>query len=258
MPKVFVITLLAVLSMVFAVPGFSQSITSVNDLEGKLIAVPQGTIADVLVMETIPNTALVYFKDAQACLDALDAGAVSAAAYDEPVMRSLMRDYEGLVMLPEFITDDTYALAVNKKNTELKKTMDDVIKELQASGRLTELKNRWFDYAKDGPPPEMVKTEGQKVLRFGTASVVEPFTFKNAKGNVVGLDIELAGYIAQKLGMRLQIVDMPFGDMIPALQAGKVDMIGACITVSPSREQMVLFSAPYYKGGIVAIVKADQ
>lgn len=261
MHKTFAVTLFIVLGTVFfAGTGFSQPITSVNDLEGKLVAVPQGTLADVLVMETIPNTAVVYYEDAKACLDALKAGPASAAAYDEPVMRSLLRNYPDLIMLPEFITNDTYGLAVNLKNTELKNTMDKVIRESLVSGKLAEMEARWFAYSTDepAPEPEVLKAQGQKVLRFGTAAVVEPFTFKNANGDIIGLDIELAGYIAQELGMRLQIVDMPFDEMIPALQAGKVDMIGACITISPNRKQMVLFSIPYYRGGIVAVVKAGQ
>jgi polar amino acid transport system substrate-binding protein len=48
---------------------------------------------------------------------------------------------------------------------------------------------------------------------------------------------------------------MDFGAMIPALISGKVDMIGACITITEERAKSVLFSAPYYTGGIAALVK---
>jgi polar amino acid transport system substrate-binding protein len=71
----------------------------------------------------------------------------------------------------------------------------------------------------------------------------------------VGFDIELASYVAQKLGMKIEIVNMDFGEMIPALTTGKVDMIGACITISDERSKSVLFSEAYYKGGIAALVK---
>ncbi len=43
--------------------------------------------------------------------------------------------------------------------------------------------------------------------------------------------------------------------MIPALMAGKVDMIGACITITEERKKSVLFSEPYYTGGISALVR---
>jgi polar amino acid transport system substrate-binding protein len=75
---------------------------------------------------------------------------------------------------------------------------------------------------------------------------------------VVGFDIELAQYVAKKLGKKLEIVNMDFGAMIPALISGKVDMIAACITVTQERSQSVLFSAPYYTGGIAALVRESK
>ncbi|MDD8047297.1 MAG: transporter substrate-binding domain-containing protein [Verrucomicrobiota bacterium] len=48
---------------------------------------------------------------------------------------------------------------------------------------------------------------------------------------------------------------MEFGGMIPALISGKVDIIGACITITPERAERVLFSEPYYTGGIAALVR---
>jgi polar amino acid transport system substrate-binding protein len=92
-------------------------------------------------------------------------------------------------------------------------------------------------------------------LRFGTASVTEPFSFVDSRQQVVGFDIELAHYIARELSMQLEIVDMEFGGMIPALISEKVDIIGACITITEERAKKVLFSQPYYRGGIAAIVK---
>lgn len=72
---------------------------------------------------------------------------------------------------------------------------------------------------------------------------------------VVSFDIELAMYIARHLDMRLEVVNMDFGGMIPALIAGKVDLIGACITITDERAKSVLFSEPYYRGGIAVIVR---
>jgi polar amino acid transport system substrate-binding protein len=94
-----------------------------------------------------------------------------------------------------------------------------------------------------------------EVLRFGTASVTEPFSFVDGSQQVVGLDIEIAARVAQRLNRKLEIVNMEFGGMIPALIAGKVDLIGACITITEERKKSVLFSEPYYTGGISALVR---
>ena len=65
--------------------------------------------------------------------------------------------------------------------------------------------------------------------------MTEPFSFVDGSQEIVGFDIELAKYIARHLGMQLEIVDMDFGGLIPALIAGKVDLIGACITITDER-----------------------
>jgi polar amino acid transport system substrate-binding protein len=69
------------------------------------------------------------------------------------------------------------------------------------------------------------------------------------------MDAEFAARVAAKLNRKLEIVNMDFGAMIPALIAGKVDMIGACITITDERKKSVLFSESYYTGGISALVR---
>ena len=103
--------------------------------------------------------------------------------------------------------------------------------------------------------PEIVLDGANGTLVLGTAAVTEPFSFVDGSQQVVGLDIEIAQRVAKKLGMKLEVVNMDFGGMIPALVSGKVDMIAACITITEERGQKVLFSEPYYQGGIAALVK---
>jgi polar amino acid transport system substrate-binding protein len=76
----------------------------------------------------------------------------------------------------------------------------------------------------------------------------------DASQNVIGFDIEIASRVAQKLDMKLEVIDMEFGSLIPALLSGKVDMIAACITVTDERAKKILFSEHYYTGGIAALV----
>jgi polar amino acid transport system substrate-binding protein len=100
-----------------------------------------------------------------------------------------------------------------------------------------------------------IKTGSDGVLKFGTAAITEPFSFVDGSRDVVGMDIEIALLVAKQLNKKLEIVNMDFGAMIPALMANKVDMIGACITITNERAKKVLFSESYYTGGIAALVK---
>ena len=102
--------------------------------------------------------------------------------------------------------------------------------------------------------PKIALAGEKGVLKFGTAAVTEPFSFLDGNQQPIGFDIELAMAVAQELGMKLEVILYDFGDMIPALAADEVDMIGACITITEERAREVLFSEPYYTGGIAAMV----
>lgn len=230
--------------------------TNINQLDGKEFAVPTGTTADKLVLSKFPNAKFKYFNSVLDAALAVKAGKADAAAYDEPILKNIAAKNSGLFVLPEMITVDNYGFAVQLDKQELKKNIDAVVSELRKNGVYDAMKERWLP--KTGNPAAMpdIKSTGSKgVLKFGTAAITEPFSFVDGSQKVVGFDIELAAYIAQKLDMKLEIVNMDFGAMIPALMAGKVDMIGACITITDERAKKVLFSEPYYKGGIAALVR---
>jgi polar amino acid transport system substrate-binding protein len=240
------------------IPGCSKRgpITELQQLNGKEFAVPTGTVADKLVLSKFPNAKFKYFNSVLDAALAVKAGKADAAAYDEPILKNIAAKNGGLVVLPEMITSDNYGFAVQLDKQELKKNIDLVLSELRKNGGYDAMLKRWLP--KTGNPAAMpdIPSGGTKgVLKLGTAAVTEPFSFMDASRNVVGLDIEIARYVAQKLDMKLEVVNMDFGAMIPALLSGKVDMIAACITITEERAKKVLFSEPYYTGGIAALVK---
>jgi polar amino acid transport system substrate-binding protein len=232
-----------------------ERITELHQLSDKEFAVPTGTVADKLVLSKFPNARFKYFNSVLDAAIAVKGGKADAAAYDEPILRNIAAKNPGLVVLPERITVDDYGFAVRHDDHALKEVIDGVLNDLKASGDYQLMLQRWLpDEGAPQPMPEIV-TGTAGVLRFGTSSITEPFSFVDASRQVVGLDIEIAALVARKLDRKLEIVNMEFGAMIPALVAGKVDMIGACITITEERAQKVLFSDPYYTGGISALVR---
>ncbi len=233
-----------------------ESITKLQQLDGKEFAVPTGTAADKLVLSKFPNAKFKYFNSVLDTALAVKAGKADAAAYDEPILKNIAAKNSGLTVLPEMLTIDNYGFAVQQDKQELKKNIDLVVSEVKKNGVYDAMLLRWLP--KTGNPAAMpdIKSSGSKgLLKLGTAAITEPFSFMDGSQKIVGFDIELAHYIAQKLDMNLEIVNMDFGAMIPALMAGKVDMIGSCITITEERAKKVLFSEPYYTGGIAALVK---
>lgn len=92
-------------------------------------------------------------------------------------------------------------------------------------------------------------------LRMGTNATFPPYEFVGDDGNVQGIDADIAAAIADKLGMKLEITDMEFDSLIPALQSDTIDVALAGMTVTPDRQENVDFSDSYAKGVQVIIVK---
>lgn len=249
--------LLAAVACVVALAGCArrEKITELAQLEEKEFAVPTGTMADKLVLSRFPKARFQYYNSVLDSAMAVQAGKADAAAYDEPILRNIAAKNPGLKLLPEKITTDYYGYAVRLGDRALKDAIDGVIREMKDSGEYKQMVQRWLPDGGAPQPMPAIPGGADGVLRFGTAAVTEPFSFVDGSQQIVGLDIEMASRVAARLNRKLEVVNMDFGAMIPALIAGKVDMIGACITISEERAKSVLFSVPYYTGGISALVK---
>ncbi len=98
---------------------------------------------------------------------------------------------------------------------------------------------------------------GEKTLIMATNAAFPPYEFYD--GDVmVGIDVEMAQAVADKLGMKLQIEDMDFGSIITAVQSGKVDIGVAGMTVTEDRLKNVDFTESYATGIQVVIVTEDS
>ena len=253
MNKILIILALALM----ACSGQEPEITSLEMLEGgKTFAVTAGSVADEFVLQRFPDARIRYYNTNLDCAMAVVRGKAHAACYDQPVLKNIASKNKGMTVLPEFLVDDQYGFAVQLGNNAMKQAMDQVLAEIRANGIYDEMLQRWFPL--QGPPapmPEFSFTGKNGILRFGTCAVVEPMAFWDEKRKPAGFDIELASYIALRLDKELVIVDLAFGSLLPALISGKVDMIGAGISITEERMQKVLFSEPYYKSGIAALVR---
>ncbi len=83
------------------------------------------------------------------------------------------------------------------------------------------------------------------VIVVGTEGTYPPFEFHDKTGALVGYDIDLVNAVAEKMGKKVEWVDMAFDGLIPALLTNKIDMIAACMSVTSARSKKVNFSDPY-------------
>lgn len=87
-----------------------------------------------------------------------------------------------------------------------------------------------------------------------------PFEYVDDKGEPVGYDVDIAKTLAERLGVKLEIKDMEWTGLIPALAAGKIDLIISGITGTLERAKSITFSSPYFTTGLCALLslkKAD-
>ena len=92
-------------------------------------------------------------------------------------------------------------------------------------------------------------------LTMSTNASFPPYEMVADDGSFEGIDIEVAGAIAQKLGLELQVDDMGFDACLQAAQTGKSDIVMAGVTVTEERQAVMDFSNTYANGVQVVIVK---
>lgn len=98
-----------------------------------------------------------------------------------------------------------------------------------------------------------------KVLKIGAEMTFPPFEFQE-EGNkeYVGFDMDLARAVAKQMGCEPQIQNIGFDGLIPALEAGNIDIVVSGMSITEERKNKVTFSKPYYKSGLSIVVKNDN
>jgi polar amino acid transport system substrate-binding protein len=103
-------------------------------------------------------------------------------------------------------------------------------------------------------------SDDKKVLKMATSADYPPFEYiDTAKGSeIIGFDIDLANALAEKTGYELEVQDMDFNSLIPALQAKQVDMVLAGMTPTPERAENVDFTDVYYTANHMIVSLKDK
>ncbi len=85
-----------------------------------------------------------------------------------------------------------------------------------------------------------------ETLKMGSSCDFAPYEYYHDEtGEIVGIDVEIAKAVCEKLGVELEIQDMQFDSIIAAVTSGKVDFGMSGFTVTEERKQSVNFSTPY-------------
>ena len=94
-------------------------------------------------------------------------------------------------------------------------------------------------------------------LTMATEATFQPYEYYDGD-QIIGIDVDIARAIAEKIGMELEVQDVEFDTIIPGIQAGKYDFGAAGMTVTDERKKEVNFTDSYATGVQVVIVKEDS
>jgi polar amino acid transport system substrate-binding protein len=103
--------------------------------------------------------------------------------------------------------------------------------------------------------PVIDRILAKKELVVGTAADMPPLNMTLKEGQIIGVEADLAFLFASGMGVKLTLKPIPFNELLPALEAGQVDMVLSGMTITTPRNLKVAFAGPYFASGKSVLVK---
>lgn len=155
------------------------------------------------------------------------------------------------------LTEEQYAFGVDKTQTELLEEINAFIKEIKADGTLDEICDKYFSNGEKTPVTSAKLDESKDQLVVATNAAFEPFEY--TKGDkYLGIDMEIAKLLADKLEKELVIQNMDFEAVCLSVGQHKCDIAMAGLTINEERKEHVTFSEPYYEASQRLIVPSND
>jgi polar amino acid transport system substrate-binding protein len=107
--------------------------------------------------------------------------------------------------------------------------------------------------ASASPVIDRILQRGELVV--GMAGNMPPMNMTTKAGELIGYEVDLAKNMAAAMGVRAKMNVMPFAELLPALQSGKIDLILSNMTITPARNLKVAFVGPYFTSGKAFLTK---
>ena len=236
----------------------------VEQLKTARLAAQRGTVGQFIAEDLLGDKKAELLTTYEKYVDAIASlrqGKVRAVVMDELPARRFLVEVEGLTIMNEALSEESYAIGFKKGNTGLLDQVNKALAELKTDGTLVAIFDKYLNGDVGAISPEDIDmNKGAKGGRLvvGTEAGFAPYELKVGNG-YIGIDVEMCAAIAKKLGRELVIENMNFDALPMAVSTGKVDMICAGITVTEERKENMDFSDEYVEGARqVAVVRVDD
>lgn len=287
MRRMFAIVLALVMALSLCACGEAASTDisgakSIADLKGAKIAAQTGTFHQDALSQ-IPEVQASDLADFPALLDALKAGTIDGYIAEEPTAIEACLSDSSLDYL-RFVNNDTgfsatdadVGIAVGlKTGNDLREQINAILAEIPVETR-SELMNQMVQISAGKEVTALALTSEAPANPTGTLKVAmecgyAPFNWTDSGAPTLGAvpisgegkeglyangyDVQIAQYVANKLGMKLEIYSYEWDGLIPALDSGVVDAIIAGMSPTAEREEQIDFTDVYYSSNLVVIYK---
>lgn len=235
-------------------------IEEVADLPGARIGVQLGTTGDIYASDyegDDAGTTITRYNKGTDAIQALKQKKLDCVIIDEQPAKAFVGKNSDLSILEEDFAQEDYAICIAKGNDRLKEKINRVLQELKEDGTLQNIINNYIGDDTKGKSPYTSPDDveySNGTLTMGTNVAFPPYEYYE-NGKPVGIDVDMAQALADRLGMKLKIVDMEFDSVIIAVQQGKVDIGVSGMTVTEERLKNIDFSESYTTAKQVVIVR---
>lgn len=252
------------------------------ELKGAKLAAQAGTF-HAEALEQVEDVQASTYPEFSDLLTALKSGAIDGYVAEEPTALSVCGADDSLTYLPLKNNDTGFTataadvgIAVGlKKGSELREQLNAILAEITPEQR-AELMEQIVALAAGKSVEafvlEIPETDGANgVLRVGMECAYEPYNWTEMNTPSLGAvpisgegkqglyangyDVQIARYIAARLGMQLEIYAMSWESLLPALQSGTIDVIAAGMSPTAEREREIDFTDTYYESNLVVIIR---
>jgi polar amino acid transport system substrate-binding protein len=114
-------------------------------------------------------------------------------------------------------------------------------------------RNRNVAKTSSAPVLDRILQKGEIIV--GTAGSMPPLNMTTKEGEVIGLEPDMAQAIATAMDVKLRLETMPFAELLPSLEEGRIDMIMSGMTINSKRNLKVAFVGPYLASGKAFLTK---
>lgn len=224
-----------------------QEIRTEKDLEGKVVGTLTGTCFEIDFAGR-SDFRLVRQPTLSDLIASLRKGRIDAILYDEVSLPDTLLRRNGLKLA--FRTETSYpcAFACTKSNLDLVNKFNEFLAKLKSSGELREITDKWMnttDYAKLEMPDIQNDSLSGEPLIVGTSYTTAPISYMIGD-EWCGFEIEILNRFGKYIGRPVQYQLFDFAAIVPALQAGKIDMAGGVLFVTEERQKVLALTDVYY------------